>query len=383
MSERAGQYLIQPGGCRVFIPAPLPPVPPIRYSPELLSLLSEADRALARLDGIASVLPNRDLFIAMYVKKEALLSSQIEGTQASLEGVLEFEADMKPDDSMDDIQEVVNYVRALHFGIKRLRELPMSLRLIKEVHGILMEGVRGQYKRPGEFRREQNFIGPLGGTIQEATFIPPPPDRLDQLMGEWELFLHGDDVIPPLVRIGLSHAQFETIHPFMDGNGRTGRLLITLYLAWKEILASPLLYLSFYLKSNRTAYYNALTRVRKEGAWEDWLTFFLEGIRQTSRAAGQTAQEIIALKDDLIQKLSKYPETTLTVIRLVDLLFAKPVIGTQQAAEHLEITAKRAGQLLRQFVDEGILREITGKRRYKKYLFQPYVEIIARGTQVG
>jgi len=383
MSERAGKYLIQPGGYRAFIPAPLPPDPPIRYTPELLSLLSEADRTLARLDGIASVLPNRDLFIAMYVKKEALLSSQIEGTQASLEGVLEFEADIKPDDSLDDIQEVVNYVRALNFGIKRLHELPMSLRLIKEVHKILMEGVRGQHRRPGEFRREQNFIGPLGGTIQEATFIPPPPDRVEELMGEWERFLHADDAIPPLVRIGLIHAQFETIHPFMDGNGRAGRLLITLYLAWKAILAYPLLYLSFYLKANRTAYYDALDRVRKEGAWEAWLTFFLEGVRQTSQAAGQTAQEIIALKDTLIQKLSQRPETTLTVIRLVDLLFTKPVIGTQQAAEYLEVTTKRAGQLLHQFVDEGILREITGKRRYKKYLFQPYVEIISRGTQAG
>ncbi len=312
-----------------------------------------------------------------------IFSSQIEGTQASLEGVLEFEADLKPDDSMDDIQEVVNYVRALSFGLKRLHELAMSLRLIKEVHKILMEGVRGQYRRPGEFRREQNFIGPFGGTIQEATFIPPPPDRLEELMGEWERFLHADDAIPPLVRIGLIHAQFETIHPFMDGNGRTGRLLITLYLTWKAILAHPLLYLSFYLKAHRTAYYEALDRVRTEGAWEGWLIFFLEGIRQTSQSAGQTTQEIIALKDNLIQKLSKHPETTLTVIRLVDLLFAKPVIGTQQAAEHLENTAKHAGQLLRRFVDEGILREITGKRRYRKYLFQPYVEIISRGTRAG
>ena len=319
----------------------------------------------------------------MYVKKEALLSSQIEGTQASLEGVLEFEANMKPDDRMDDIQEVVNYVRALHFGLKRLHELAMSLRLIKEVHKILMESVRGQHRRPGEFRREQNFIGHLSGTIQEATFIPPPPDRLEELMGEWERFLHADDAIPPLVRIGLIHAQFETIHPFMDGNGRTGRLLITLYLTWKAILAHPLLYLSFYLKAHRTAYYEALDRVRTEGAWEGWLIFFLEGIRQTSQSAGQTTQEIIALKDNLIQKLSKHPETTLTVIRLVDLLFAKPVIGTQQAAEHLENTAKHAGQLLRRFVDEGILREITGKRRYRKYLFQPYVEIISRGTRAG
>jgi Fic family protein len=383
MSERAGEFLLQSGGYRAFIPAPLPPDPPIQYTPELLLLLSDADRALARLDGIASVLPNRDLFIAMYVKKEALLSSQIEGTQASLEGVLEFEAHLKPEENIDDIQEVVNYVRALNYGIKRLHELPMSLRLIKEVHQVLMEGVRGQHRRPGEFRHEQNFIGPLGGAIQEATFIPPPPDRVEGLMGEWERFLHADDSIPPLVRIGLIHAQFETIHPFMDGNGRTGRLLITLYLAWKGILTHPLLYLSLYLKARRTAYYDALDRVRKEGGWESWLTFFLEGIRQTSQAAGQTAQEIIALKEDLIQKLSQRPEPTLTVIRLVDLLFTKPVIGTSQAAEHLKVTPRHAGQLLRQFAEEGIVREITGKQRHKRYLFKSFVEILSRGTQVG
>jgi len=263
----AGKFISQLSGYKSFIPNPLPPEPPIKYDDRFQFLLSEADRALARLDGVASVLPNPDLFIAMYTKKEALLSSQIEGTQASLEGVLAFEADWKPKDDINEIKEVVNYVKSMNYGIDRLRnnDFPMSLRLIKEIHKILLKGVRGTSRRPGEFRKSQNWIGPPGGTINDAIFIPPPHYQVDELMSDLEKFIHEKDNIPPLVKIGLIHAQFETIHPFLDGNGRIGRLLITFYLYWAGILNRPLLYLSNYLKKYRDKYYDYLMKIRLEG----------------------------------------------------------------------------------------------------------------------
>lgn len=240
MSERIGRYIKQLGGYKAFIPRPLPPDPPIKYG-ELWNLLSEADRALARLDGITTVLPNPELFVAMYVKKEALLSSQIEGTQASLEGVLRFEANLIPSEDINEIKDVVNCVKALNYGMNRLRSLPMSLRLIKEIHKILIEGTKGAHKAPGEFRKTQNWIGPHGASLNEAIFVPPPPDKVMALMSELEKFIYKKDDIPPLAKIALIHAQFETIHPFLDGNSRIGRLLITFYLHWKGILSRPLL----------------------------------------------------------------------------------------------------------------------------------------------
>src|SRR5208283_1616662 len=240
MNDRAGKSVTQPAGYKAFIPNPLPPDPPLVYDEELQALLSQADRAVARLDGITTVLPNPDLFIGMYVKKEALLSSQIEGTQASLEGVLEFEADLTPQGDMEGVLEVVNYIKAMNYGIQRLKEFPMSLRLIREVHRLLIEGTRGTHRSPGEFRRSQNWIGPPGATLNDAAFIPPPPSLITQSTGDLEKFLYEKDTIPPLVKIALIHAQFETIHPFLDGNGRIGRLLIAFYLVWKEILSKPL-----------------------------------------------------------------------------------------------------------------------------------------------
>ena len=249
-NDRAGKYITQLSGYKAFIPNSLPPNPPIKYDEHLQFLLTEADRTLARLDGVALILPNPDLFIAMYTKKEALLSSQIEGTQASLEGVLAFEADLTPNEDINEIKEVVNYVKAMNYGMSRLKEndFPMSLRLIREIHNLLLKGVKGASRRPGEFRRSQNWIGPPGSTINEAIFIPPPHHMLNELMSELEKFIHRKDNIPPLVKTGLIHAHFETIHPFLDGNGRIGRLLITFYLYWRGILGHPLLYLSIYLK---------------------------------------------------------------------------------------------------------------------------------------
>ena len=240
----------QPGGYKAFTPEPLPPDPPIEYDEEMNTILSRADRAIGKLDGIVTVLPNPDLFVAMFVKKEALLSSQIEGTQASLEGVLEFEAGLTPDEDINEVKEVINYIKALNYGIEKLNELPLSLRLIREIHKILIEGTRGTHRNPGEFRKSQNWIGPPGVSLNEAVYVPPPPDNVIPDMGKLEKFFHSDDKNPPLVKSALIHSQFETIHPFLDGNGRIGRLLITFYLVWKKVLNKPILYLSYYLKLN-------------------------------------------------------------------------------------------------------------------------------------
>jgi Fic family protein len=382
MKERAGKFVKQPHGFSAFIPNPLPPKPPIKYDEELQLLLSEADRALARLDGIATVLPNPDLFITMYVKKEALLSSQIEGTQASLEGILEYEADLIPKEDINEIKEVINYIKALNYGIERLKELPMSLRLIREIHAILLKETRGSDRNPGEFRKSQNYIAPPGVvSLNEATFIPPPPDLVTASMGELEKFFHCKDAIPPLVKIALIHAQFETIHPFLDGNGRIGRLLITFYLSWKGILSKPLLYLSFYLKKNRTAYYDLLMEIRTKGLWENWIKFFLTGVSETSAEATYTAQKVIRLKEDFITKLYENSLSSIYAIRLIDVLFETPLVNTEDVIEKLNVSKETANTLVRKFEDLGILKEITGKQRYKEYIFKNYVDIMARGTK--
>ncbi|MBE0523546.1 MAG: Fic family protein [Methanosarcinales archaeon] len=381
MNNRAGTYESLPAGYTAFIPNTLPPVPPIEYDDELHSLLSKADRNIARLDGITTVLPNPDLFIAMYVKKEALLSSQIEGTQASLEGVLEFEADLTPKDDVKEIKEVINYIKALNYGIKKLDDNPVSLELIKEIHKILLEGARGANLDPGEFRAFQNYIGAPGALVHEATFVPPPPDKVLPAMEGLERFLHSTDNIPPLVKIALIHAQFETIHPFLDGNGRIGRLLISFYLVWKGILEKPLLYLSYYLKNNRNEYYDLLMKVRTKGAWEDWIKFFLKGVSQTSLEAANTAGEIIRLKEDLILKLYENSISSIYAVKLLDFLFDRPLISSTEIVDKLNISTVTANELVKKFENIGILREITGKKRYKRYIFANYVDIISRGTQ--
>jgi Fic family protein len=382
--DRAGKFISQLSGYKSFIPTPLPPEPPIKYNDRFQFLLSEADRALARLDGLASVLPNPDLFIAMYTKKEALLSSQIEGTQASLEGVLAFEADWRPKDDINEIKEVVNYVKSMNYGIDRLRnnDFPMSLRLIKEIHKILLKGVRGTSRRPGEFRRSQNWIGPPGGTINDSIFIPPPHHQVDELMSDLEKFIHKKDNIPPLVKIGLIHAQFETIHPFLDGNGRIGRLLITFYLYWAGILNRPLLYLSYYLKKYRDKYYDHLMKIRLEGDWEEWLKFFLHGVVEISLEAASSAKEIIGLKDKLTNKLFTKNIGGTQAVRLLDMLFERPLISVSDIVMQLKISRQTATQLVNKFNEAGILNEVSGKKRYRKYLFANYIKIIARGTEI-
>ena len=292
LTQRAGRYIQQLSGYKAFIPEGLPPTPGVEFDGELRTLLSTADRDIARLDAIATLLPNPDLFVAMYVRHEAVLSSQIEGTQSTLEDVLAFEAQGTNNDTPKDVEEVINYVRAMNHGLRRLGELPLSLRLLKEIHGELMQNVRGGEKTPGEFRTSQNWIGSAGSTLASASFVPPPPHELMNALGLLEKFLHeGKSSVPLLIRCGLAHAQFETIHPFLDGNGRVGRLLITLILCEDQALSRPLLYLSVFLKAHRAEYYDRLTAIREHGHWEQWLKFFLRGVSQTARAATQTALE--------------------------------------------------------------------------------------------
>jgi len=380
IASRMGITVRQKGGYQAYIPKPLPPKPPVYFDDELHHLLSEADRALARLDGMTTVLPNADLFVAMYVKKEALLSSQIEGTQASLQGILQFEADMVPTDNINEVKEVINYIRAMDDGLARTSRELFSLEILQEIHRTLLKGTRGGKKEPGKIRTVQNWIGPRGSNLYSASFIPPPPEKVPELLEDLRAFIIADDRIPPLIKIGLVHAQFETIHPFIDGNGRMGRLFVTFYLCQKGILARPLLYLSIYLKAHREEYYSLLQEIRFEGDWESWLKFFLRGIIEVSNEALANAREIITLKEKLLDTLVRNNIGGLSAVRLLDLLFAKPVVTVADISKELGISHQPAYDLVNQFETLGIIREITGKKRYKKYLFVDYVLIIERGT---
>jgi Fic family protein len=337
---------------------------------------------LAKLDGIATVLPNPELFIAMYVKKEALLSSQIEGTQASLEGILRFEANLEHSEDINEIKEVVNYIKAMNYGVNRLKNIPLSNKIIKEIHKILIEGTRGTLKTPGEFRKTQNWLGPQGANLSGATFVPPPPDTVINLMSNLEKFIHSKDEVPPLIKISLIHAQFETIHPFLDGNGRVGRLLITFYLFWEKILSHPLLYLSFYLKKNRIEYYDWLMKIRLNGDWEGWLKFFLKGVKEVSEEAANSASKIIILKETILKKLFDKKVSSIYAVEFLNLLFRKPIITSQELIKELGTSKETANQIIKKFEDIEILKEISGKKRYKKYIFSDYINIIKRGTEL-
>lgn len=378
-SDRAGRYVLQPEGYAAFVPNPLPPE--IRYDSELQSLLSAADRAMARLDGMSRVLPNPDLFIAMYVKKEALLSSQIEGTMASLRGVLEVEASLETGEDLNEIGEVINYIDAMRYGLETVRTEPISVALIREIHWLLLRNTRGADRFPGEIRRDQNYLAPPGATsIREAVYVPPPPREVGPALAELEAFIQKDDQIPPLVRIALIHSQFETVHPFLDGNGRIGRLLISFYLCWKGILSRPLLYLSFFLKRNREEYYAHLNAVRTEGAYEDWLAFFLRGVVEVSQEAERSAQEIIALRESVVDRLLSHDIGGAGAVRLAYALFERPIVTAGDVTRLLGLSQPAANALVNRFVAAGILRETTGKQRYKRYEFREYLEILERGT---
>ena len=375
---RAGTYQNQTTGYRAFIPAPLPPDPPIAMNDELQTLLSAADRALGRLDGSVQTLPDSDLFVLMYVRKEAVLSSQIEGTQSSLNDLLRAEARIYDPDRPADVQEVSNYVAALHYGLERLDDLPISVRLIREIHERLLRGVRGAHLQPGELRKSQNWIGPAGATLNEATFIPPPPHEVPQALSDLEHFMHAKDSMPALIRIGLTHAQFETIHPFLDGNGRVGRLLITFMLCEQGTLQSPVLYLSHYFKANRAEYYDHLQDIRKDGGWEAWLKFFLRGVADVSREATETARAIVNLRetdrDKIINELGRVAGNALKVH---ELLFRFPLVSVNPVADMLEVSFTSANRLVERLVDIGVLVEATGNARNRVFQYQNYINIFS------
>lgn len=372
-AQRAGRIVTQPQGYPAFIPAPLPPHPPLRLDTALVRLLAEADRSLGRLDGVASVLPNPDLFVAMYVRHEAVLSSQIEGTQSTLEDVLEFELDADGRDRPKDVAEVVNYVCAMNYGLKRLEELPLSLRLLREIHGRLLDGVRGSQATPGEFRRTQNWIGSQGCNLNTAAFVPPPVPQMHEALRHLEGFLH-DDTLPVLVHCGLAHAQFETIHPFLDGNGRVGRLLITFLLCQRGVLERPLLYLSHYLKAHRSEYYDRLTAVRTSGDWEGWLHFFLAGVDQVSRSATCTARRILAIREEHRRRLA-HQRLGANASALLDHLFQQPIVSVGLVERLIGRSHVTASKLVDQFVALDLLREITGWQRNRRYRYEPYLNL--------
>lgn len=368
----AGRYVTQATGYQAYIPALLPPAPPIAIRGETLAQLSRADRALGRLDGVSSILPNPDLFVAMFVRHEAVLSSQIEGTQSTLEDILEFEASENAKAPQHkDVEEVVNYVRAMNFGLARLEELPLSLRLLREIHGELMRGVRGGDKTPGEFRRTQNWIGGQRATLATASFIPPPPHEMTGALGNLEMFLHDRDSLPTLIHCGIAHAQFETIHPFLDGNGRVGRLLITLLLCEQKVLVRPLLYLSYYLKLHRQEYYDRLMAIRFKDDWEGWLTFFLRGVAEVSEYSTSTARNLLAMRENHRAIFSN----NAVDLGFIDILIEHPVLSINMAAEYLQMSYVTARNVVERFVQGGLLKELTGKSRNKVYRYQPYIDI--------
>ena len=379
MNTRSGRLVRQPAGYQAFVPVPLPPDPDLQIDAELLALLSRADQAVARLDGISSTLQNPDLFVAMYVRQEAVLSSQIEGTQSSLDDVLEFEADPNNRSLPPDVTDVVNYVRAMNYGLLRLDSLPLSLRLIREIHAILLEDTRGADKQPGEFRLSQNWIGPPGATLAQASFVPPPPTDLLDLLGEFESYLHSGEQYPILIHTGLVHAQFETIHPFLDGNGRIGRLLITFLLCHHGVLRRPLLYLSSYLKLHRAEYYDRLTAIRTSGDWEGWLRYYLLGVARTAEQATHTARAINDLRDQHRVLLSERGVPS-NGYALFDQLFSTPVINARGAEQLLNVSYPTANNLLKQFTDLGILKEITGRERDRLYRYDLYLELFRQGA---
>lgn len=376
--RRAGQYVNQPEGYKAFIPKPLPPSPPLAFDDEMVRWMARAERALGRLDGIAQTLPNPDLFVAMYVKKEAVMSSQIEGTQASLVDVLEFESGDMSSAIPDDVGEVINYISALNYGLERVKTLPLSLRLLREIHDILMVDVRGSNKSPGEFRRSQNWIGPAGSTLRTASFVPPPVHVMNQALHHLEAYLH-DEEVPLLVKCGLAHSQFSTIHPFLDGNGRMGRLLITFLLCSGGAMGRPLLYLSYYFKKHRDQYYDLLMRVRLDGDWESWMLFFFRGVYEVSLQATETAQQIIALMDEHRRVISEAGMGA-HALRLLEFLYNRPIVTINQVKDELEVSHPTASTLVGRFVEFSILADKSGKIRNRPFVYAPYLKILAEGT---
>ena len=379
--EKAGRLIKGPQEYWAFVPDPLPP--PLSINWDLANILSRADRALSELGGLARNLPNPHLLIGPFVRREAVLSSRIEGTQASLSDLFFFEAAESEKTTParktpSDVREVANYVKALEYALKRIDELPLSLRLIRELHEILLSGVRGEHWTPGEFRRSQNWIGPSGCTLMDATFVPPPPPEMMEALGDLEKYLHSISSLPPLIKIALVHYQFEAIHPFLDGNGRIGRLLISLLLYHEGLLAQPLLYLSAFFERRRTEYYRRLLDISIAGNWNLWIVFFLEGVFEQSQDAIKRTSRLLNLWQGYRNRLQEARSSAL-LLHLVDRLFEYPVLSIPGAARFLNVTYRSGVQLMGKLVSAGILTEMTGRERYRLYAAKEIMETIESG----
>ena len=382
--EKTGHYEVWTSGgeeIRAFIPVPLPPSPPLVLEGRLRQSLETATLAVGRLDGIATLLPDPTLFIYAYVRKEAVLSSQIEGTQSSLSDLLAFEIDDAPGMPISDVVEVSNYVAALERGLERLRgDFPLSNRLIRKIHRILLSRGRGSQLHPGEFRTSQNWIG--GRRPGNAVYVPPPPHAVADCMGELEQFLHArNDGLPTLVRAGLAHVQFETIHPFLDGNGRAGRLLITFLLCEAGVLREPLLYLSLFFKQHRSDYYELLNEVRRTGDWEDWLDFFLEGIQETAEGAFATSQRLLRLFAADRERIQQTGRRAGSALRVHERLTSRPLQSISSVAESTALTFPTISSAMNLLVSLGIAREITGRRSDRLFAYDTYLSILSEGTE--
>lgn len=381
MNNRAGAFVSNLTGemaYQSFRPAPLPPNPPIALSGELVAKLVDANKKLAALNGLSARIPNMDLFVSMYVRKEALLSSQIEGTQCTLDDILN---PLIEENTNRNVSDVVNYIKATEFALNRLHSLPLCNRLIKETHAVLMEGVRGQEKSPGEFRYSQNWIGGQGSTIRNARYIPPNPEDMQTAMSDLEKYMNGDDSLDPLIQAALIHYQFETTHPFLDGNGRVGRLLITLFLMEKGILSRPALYISYFLKMNRIEYYDRMTQVRKTGDYEQWVMFFLQALSDSAGDAIQTIDALTALHNQSVAKLGAFSKRQQTnLLKLFAYIETNPIIDIQKTAAALGLSYNTVSKMVTILVDEGILRQTDKAGKAKIYSYADYLDILRKDT---
>lgn len=381
MTNRAGTLVSNLSGemaYESFRPASLPPNPPIEVRGELLTKLIDANKKVATLEGLSSRIPNMNLFVSMYVRKEALLSSQIEGTQCTLEDILN---PLIENNTNRDVSDVVNYIRATEFALERLKTLPLCNRLIKETHAVLLESVRGQEKNPGEFRYSQNWIGGQGSTIKNARYIPPNPNDMLTAMSDLEKYINNDDSLDPLIQAALIHYQFETIHPFLDGNGRVGRLLITLFLMEKGILTTPALYISYYLKMNRVEYYDRMTQVRRTGDYEQWVTFFLQAFADSAEDAIRTIDQLTALHDTNLLKfdtLTKRQRSS--VLKVFTYLESNPIIDIQKTADFLKVSYNTVSKIVSILIEKGILEQTAKSGKAKIYSYTAYLNILRKDT---
>ncbi len=381
MENRAGCFITNLSGemaYKSFKPSPLPPVPPIEMDEDMLKKLIDANKSIALLEGLSSRIPNMDLFVSMYVRKEALMSSQIEGTQCTLDDILDPLLDVNAN---QDVSDVVNYVKATEFAIERLKSLPICSRLMKEIHAVLLQGVRGQEKSPGEFRYSQNWIGGQGSTLQNARYIPPNPADMLDAMSDLEKFINTDETIDPLVAAALIHYQFETTHPFLDGNGRVGRLLITLFLLERGVLTTPALYISYYLKMNRVEYYDRMTQVRRTGDYEQWIRFFLQAFTESAMDAIATIDKLSALHDHSIEMLRDLStRQRKSVLQVFTYLESNPIIDIQKTATALDLSYNTVSKAISVLENKGVLVQTNKSGRARIYSYADYLEILRKNT---